>query len=94
MAETSANDAFVAFDRVQKSYDGETLVVKDLNLADPQAVVAVDRDRKTVSVPCRVAPRRAPGCGFRRLEETVHLGHDVAQQGAQLDREDLAGRGL
>ncbi|MBF9030903.1 polyamine ABC transporter ATP-binding protein [Rhodobacterales bacterium HKCCE3408] len=25
--------AFVAFDRVQKSYDGETLVVKDLNLA-------------------------------------------------------------
>ena len=25
-------DAFVAFDRVQKSYDGETLVVKDLNL--------------------------------------------------------------
>ncbi len=29
---TSATDAFVAFDRVQKSYDGETLVVKDLNL--------------------------------------------------------------
>ena len=30
---TSANsDAFVAFDRVQKSYDGEILVVKDLNL--------------------------------------------------------------
>jgi putative spermidine/putrescine transport system ATP-binding protein len=27
------NEAFVAFDRVQKSYDGETLVVKDLNLA-------------------------------------------------------------
>jgi putative spermidine/putrescine transport system ATP-binding protein len=26
------NDAFVAFERVQKSYDGETLVVKDLNL--------------------------------------------------------------
>jgi putative spermidine/putrescine transport system ATP-binding protein len=26
------NDAFVEFDRVQKSYDGETLVVKDLNL--------------------------------------------------------------
>ncbi len=25
-------NAFVAFDRVQKSYDGETLVVKDLNL--------------------------------------------------------------
>ena len=28
--------AFVAFDRVQKSYDGETLVVKDLNLAMPK----------------------------------------------------------
>ncbi len=27
------SNAFVAFDRVQKSYDGETLVVKDLNLA-------------------------------------------------------------
>lgn len=26
------DNAFVAFDRVQKSYDGETLVVKDLNL--------------------------------------------------------------
>lgn len=32
MADGSANEAFVAFDRVQKSYDGETLVVKDLNL--------------------------------------------------------------
>jgi len=29
----SKDDAFVVFDRVQKSYDGETLVVKDLNLA-------------------------------------------------------------
>ena len=29
----SATDAFVAFDHVQKSYDGETLVVKDLNLS-------------------------------------------------------------
>jgi len=29
---SSTNDAFVTFDRVQKSYDGETLVVKDLNL--------------------------------------------------------------
>ncbi len=29
-------DAFVAFDRVQKSYDGQTLVVKDLNLAIPK----------------------------------------------------------
>ena len=28
-----ATDAFVVFDRVQKSYDGESLVVKDLNLA-------------------------------------------------------------
>jgi len=27
-----SNDAFVVFDRVQKSYDGEVLVVKDLNL--------------------------------------------------------------
>ena len=26
------NDAFVEFDRVQKTYDGESLVVKDLNL--------------------------------------------------------------
>jgi len=30
---TTNGDTFVAFDRVQKSYDGETLVVKDLNLA-------------------------------------------------------------
>ena len=29
---SNASDAFVAFDGVQKSYDGETLVVKDLNL--------------------------------------------------------------
>ena len=28
--------AFVEFERVQKSYDGETLVVKDLNLSMPQ----------------------------------------------------------
>ncbi len=26
-------DAFVAFEHVQKSYDGQTLVVKDLNLS-------------------------------------------------------------
>lgn len=32
MAATSQEDAFVVFDRVQKSYDGEALVVKDLNL--------------------------------------------------------------
>ena len=30
---SSPNDGFVVFDRVQKSYDGETLVVKDLNLS-------------------------------------------------------------
>jgi putative spermidine/putrescine transport system ATP-binding protein len=29
---SDTQDAFVSFDRVQKSYDGETLVVKDLNL--------------------------------------------------------------
>ena len=29
---TSQNDAFVAFEHVQKSYDGVSLVVKDLNL--------------------------------------------------------------
>ena len=32
MAATPSDSAFVSFDRVQKSYDGETLVVKDLNL--------------------------------------------------------------
>ncbi|MBT6277037.1 MAG: ABC transporter ATP-binding protein [Chromatiales bacterium] len=31
-AENRADDAFVVFEKVQKSYDGETLVVKDLNL--------------------------------------------------------------
>jgi putative spermidine/putrescine transport system ATP-binding protein len=30
------DDAFVAFERVQKSYDGESLVVKDLNLTIPK----------------------------------------------------------
>ena len=30
------NDAFVEFERVQKSYDGEILVVKDLNLTMPK----------------------------------------------------------
>jgi hypothetical protein len=29
---SSPNDAFVAFEHVQKSYDGVSLVVKDLNL--------------------------------------------------------------
>ncbi len=33
MAVGSVDDAFVEFERVQKSYDGETLVVKDLNLS-------------------------------------------------------------
>jgi putative spermidine/putrescine transport system ATP-binding protein len=36
LAGSSANDSFVAFERVQKSYDGETLVVKDLNLTMPK----------------------------------------------------------
>ncbi|MEM7731764.1 MAG: ABC transporter ATP-binding protein [Pseudomonadota bacterium] len=36
MAESQSSDAFVAFERVQKSYDGETLVVKDLNLEMPK----------------------------------------------------------
>jgi putative spermidine/putrescine transport system ATP-binding protein len=36
LAGSSANSAFVAFERVQKSYDGETLVVKDLNLTMPK----------------------------------------------------------
>lgn len=33
LASTNTDDAFVVFDRVQKSYDGENLVVKDLNLS-------------------------------------------------------------
>ncbi|MEP2027935.1 MAG: ABC transporter ATP-binding protein [Paracoccaceae bacterium] len=33
MSETATGDGFVVFDRVQKSYDGENLVVKDLNLS-------------------------------------------------------------
>lgn len=33
MAESQNSGAFVEFERVQKSYDGETLVVKDLNLS-------------------------------------------------------------
>ncbi|MGR3571822.1 ABC transporter ATP-binding protein [Brevirhabdus sp.] len=33
MANQNSDDAFVEFERVQKSYDGETLVVKDLNLS-------------------------------------------------------------
>ncbi len=32
MTATPHDDDFVVFDRVQKSYDGEILVVKDLNL--------------------------------------------------------------
>ena len=34
MTTASGSDAFVRYDRVQKSYDGETLVVKDLNLSN------------------------------------------------------------
>ncbi|MFV2034772.1 MAG: ABC transporter ATP-binding protein [Halocynthiibacter sp.] len=33
MSDTANGDGFVVFDRVQKSYDGEILVVKDLNLS-------------------------------------------------------------
>ncbi|MCX8954205.1 ABC transporter ATP-binding protein [Ruegeria sp. NA] len=36
MADTMNDAAFVEFQRVQKSYDGENLVVKDLNLAMPK----------------------------------------------------------
>ena len=36
MAKDSQAEAFVRFNRVQKSYDGETLVVKDLNLEIPK----------------------------------------------------------
>jgi putative spermidine/putrescine transport system ATP-binding protein len=36
LADTKSSDAFVEFERVQKSYDGENLVVKDLNLSMPK----------------------------------------------------------
>ena len=36
LADGGLNAAFVEFERVQKSYDGETLVVKDLNLTMPK----------------------------------------------------------
>ncbi|QIE40720.1 ABC transporter ATP-binding protein [Meridianimarinicoccus aquatilis] len=36
MANDQSTAAFVEFERVQKSYDGETLVVKDLNLSMPK----------------------------------------------------------
>ncbi len=36
MAAQAEDAAFVKFERVQKSYDGETLVVKDLNLSLPK----------------------------------------------------------
>ncbi len=36
MAKAGNDAAFVEFERVQKSYDGETLVVKDLNLSMPK----------------------------------------------------------
>ncbi|MBU3000061.1 ABC transporter ATP-binding protein [Roseovarius nubinhibens] len=36
MADSTTGEAFVEFERVQKSYDGENLVVKDLNLSMPK----------------------------------------------------------
>jgi putative spermidine/putrescine transport system ATP-binding protein len=36
LASKATEDAFVEFERVQKSYDGENLVVKDLNLSMPK----------------------------------------------------------
>ena len=36
MTDLADDQSFVKFDRVQKSYDGETLVVKDLNLSMPR----------------------------------------------------------
>ena len=33
MTNTAHDDGFVVFDHVQKSYDGQSLVVKDLNLS-------------------------------------------------------------
>ncbi len=36
LANTATDHAFVEFERVQKSYDGEILVVKDLNLSMPK----------------------------------------------------------
>jgi len=36
LANTATDQAFVEFERVQKSYDGENLVVKDLNLSMPK----------------------------------------------------------
>lgn len=36
MADTATDPTFVEFERVQKSYDGENLVVKDLNLSMPK----------------------------------------------------------
>jgi len=36
LTETGDEQAYVEFERVQKSYDGETLVVKDLNLSMPK----------------------------------------------------------
>ncbi|PRY80191.1 putative spermidine/putrescine transport system ATP-binding protein [Yoonia maritima] len=36
LSEAKSDNAFVEFERVQKSYDGENLVVKDLNLSMPK----------------------------------------------------------
>jgi len=35
-----SSDSFVKFDKVDKSYDGETLVVKDLNVDIPQGRIS------------------------------------------------------
>lgn len=43
MADASNTSAFVEFERVQKSYDGENLVVKDLNLTMLQNGLDVSR---------------------------------------------------
>ena len=43
----SRDDAFVSFEHVQKSYDGETLVVKDLNL---QLAKPIDINTNTTGI--------------------------------------------
>ena len=44
----SSQDDFVVFDRVQKSYDGEVLVVKDLNLKKITKFITEGRTEKLV----------------------------------------------
>ena len=43
LAAKNSDKDFVVFDHVQKSYDGEVLVVKDLNLKHV-VITSVDRD--------------------------------------------------